>query len=177
LVAITPASGFTLPMWAIVIGAVAGIVCYFATTSLKHALGYDDSLDAFGVHGIGGTIGAILTGVFAVAMVNTPSGFGTTTRLGLVEGSWVALSHEVIAVAIAYALAALMSVIILLIVDAAVGLRVREQDEYEGLDITQHGESGYNEEDAFGATYSGSEAGSSFGGQAERKDLAASEHG
>jgi ammonium transporter, Amt family len=173
LVAITPASGFTLPMWAIVIGAAAGFICFFSATTLKHAIGYDDSLDAFGVHGIGGTLGAILTGVFAVALVNTPTGFAGTTHLGLVEGSSVAFSHQFVAVGIAWAMAIVGSLVILKIVDVCLGLRVEREDEYEGLDLSQHGESGYNEEDAFGATYSEEPA----GGTETKSNLAASTHG
>jgi ammonium transporter, Amt family len=177
LVAITPASGFTLPMWAMVIGATAGIVCYFAATTLKHAMGYDDSLDAFGVHGVGGTVGAILTGVFAVAIVNTPSGFGSVTRLGLVEGASTALVHQLIAVAISWSIAIVGSLVILLMVKATIGLRVHEEDEYEGLDLSQHGESGYNIEDAFSATYAGGGAELMNEGSEKRPGLAASAHG
>ena len=177
LVAITPASGFTLPMWAMVIGAAAGIVCYFAATTLKQIVGYDDSLDAFGVHGVGGTLGAILTGVFAIAMVNTPSGFGAATRLGLVEGSSTALIHQLIAVAIAWSLAVVGSLVILMLVKAVMGLRVHEEDEYEGLDLSQHGESGYNIEDAYSATFVGGGAELTNGGPEKRPGLAASAHG
>jgi len=152
--AITPASGFTLPLWAIVIGASAGIVCYFAVTNLKHLVGYDDSLDVFGVHGVGGSLGTILTGVFAIAIVNTPSGFGKVTRLGLVEGgASTALVHQLIAVAITWGMAIVGSLVILMIVKQVMGLRVTEEDEYAGLDLSQHGEAGYNIEDEFGATY------------------------
>jgi len=153
LATITPASGFTLPMWAIVIGALAGIVCFFAATTLKQILGYDDSLDVFGVHGVGGALGTILTGVFAVAMVNTPPGFGNVSKLGLIEGSSTALVHQIIAVAITGGLAVVGSLVILMIVRAVMGLRVPAQDEYAGLDLSQHGEAGYNLEDEFGATY------------------------
>jgi Amt family ammonium transporter len=155
LVVITPASGFTLPMWAMVMGFSGGIICFFAATTLKHVFGYDDSLDAFGVHGVGGTIGAILTGVFAVAAVNLPAGFGSATKLGLIEGNPTPVLHQLIATAVAWTLAAVGSLIILLIVNSILGLRVSENDEYEGLDISQHGESGYNIEDAFSATYAG----------------------
>jgi Amt family ammonium transporter len=155
LVVITPASGFTLPMWAMLMGFAGGVICFFAATTLKHAAGYDDSLDAFGVHGIGGTLGAILTGVFAVAAVNLPVGFGHTTKLGLIEGNTTTVIHQLIATGVAWAIAAVGSVIILMIVKAIFGLRVDEEDEYAGLDLSQHGESGYNIEDAFSATYAG----------------------
>jgi Amt family ammonium transporter len=149
LVAITPASGFTTPMWSIVIGLAAGTVCFFAATSMKHAMGYDDSLDAFGVHGIGGTLGAILTGVFAVGAINAG-------KSGLIEGNARQLLNQVIAVAISWAIAAVGSWVLLKIVGVLVGgLRVNEEQEYEGLDLSQHGESGYNLEDAFSATFAG----------------------
>ncbi len=155
LVVITPASGFTLPMWAMVMGFSGGVICFFAATTLKHAAGYDDSLDAFGVHGVGGTVGAILTGVFAVAAVNLPVGFGQTTKLGLIEGNTTTIIHQLIATGVAWTLAAVGSVVILMIVKPIFGLRVDEEDEYAGLDLSQHGESGYNIEDAFSATYAG----------------------
>jgi Amt family ammonium transporter len=166
LATVTPASGFTLPMWAMVIGASAGIVCYFAATALKQLLGYDDSLDVFGVHGVGGALGTILTGVFAVAVVNTPSGFGKTTKLGLIEGSSTALVHQIIGVGITCGLAVVGSLVILAIVQATMGLRVREQDEFVGLDLSQHGEAGYNLEDEFGMAYGN---GGSENGELERK--------
>ncbi len=155
LVVITPASGFTLPMWAMLMGFTGGIVCFFAATTLKHAFGYDDSLDAFGVHGVGGTLGAILTGVFAVAAVNLPVGFGNTTKLGLIEGNTTTVLHQLIATGVAWTMAAVGSLVILMIVKSIFGLRVDESDEYAGLDLSQHGESGYNIEDAFSATYAG----------------------
>jgi Amt family ammonium transporter len=151
LVVITPASGFTNPMWAIVMGLAGGIACYFAATVIKHALGYDDSLDAFGVHGVGGTLGAILTGVFAVAAVNGQS--------GLVEGNASQVWYQLVATLITWAIAAVGSLLILKLVEAVVGLRVPEQDEYDGLDLTQHGESGYNLEEVFPATVANGGAG------------------
>lgn len=155
LVVITPAAGFTLPMWAMLIGFCGGVFCFFTATSLKHAFGYDDALDAFGVHGAGGTLGAILTGVFAVAAVNVPVAFGSITKLGLIEGNFTTILHQLAAVAVAWAIAAVGSFFILSIVNVMMGLRVSEADEYEGLDLSQHGESGYNIEDAFSATYAG----------------------
>ena len=132
LVAITPASGFVAPSGALAIGLVAGIACYWGATSLKKALGYDDSLDAFGVHGIGGIVGALLTGVFAAeAIGGTP---------GLLEGraEQVIIQIEGIAATIVYC--AVVSFIILKIVDAVVGLRVDEETEITGLDYSLHGE-------------------------------------
>jgi Amt family ammonium transporter len=142
LVVITPAAGFVSPMSAILMGLIGGVVCFFAATSLKHALGYDDSLDAFGVHGVGGTLGAILTGVFAVAAYNTKS--------GLIDGNPGQVLNQLIATAITWLIAAVGSFILLKIVDAAFGLRVSKDDEYAGLDLSQHGESGYNLEAEFG---------------------------
>jgi Amt family ammonium transporter len=148
LVVITPASGFTTPMYAIVMGAVGGVVCFFSATALKQLLGYDDSLDAFGVHGVGGTIGAILTGVFAVGAINAG-------KSGLLEGNVTQFRNQLIATAITWAIAVIGSLVLLKVVDAILGLRVSEADEYEGLDLSQHGESGYNLEDAFSASFSG----------------------
>jgi Amt family ammonium transporter len=141
LVVITPAAGFTTPMYALLMGAAGGVMCFFAATTLKHALGYDDSLDAFGVHGVGGTLGAVLTGVFAVSAVG-----GTA---GLVEGNAQQVFNQILATVGTWVLAAVGSFIILRIVDVLLGLRVSESDEFEGLDLTQHGESGYNFEEAF----------------------------
>src|SRR3954466_559905 len=141
---ITPASGFTTPMWGMLMGLIGGIGCMFAATSLKEHMGYDDSLDAFGVHGVGGTIGAILTGVFAVAAVN---GKG-----GLIEGNGGQLVNQIIATGITWVFAAVGSFALLKIVNAIVGLRVGEEEEYAGLDITQHGESGYNFDEALGGS-------------------------
>jgi Amt family ammonium transporter len=147
LVVITPASGFVAPMSAILMGAIGGIVCYFAATSLKHVFGYDDSLDAFGVHGVGGTLGAILTGVFATATINS------AIEPNLASGNGKQIVNQLVATLIAWVMAVVGSFILLKIVDALTGLRVREADEYDGLDLTQHGESGYNVEDAFSATF------------------------
>ena len=142
LVAITPASGFTTPMWGLLIGLIAGVVCFFAATGLKQAFGYDDSLDAFGVHGIGGTVGAILTGVFAVGAINNG-------KSGLIEGNGRQLLNQIIAVAITWIFAAVGSFILLKVTAVLCGLRCLERDEHEGLDFSQHGESGYNLEDAY----------------------------
>jgi Amt family ammonium transporter len=126
LVAITPASGFVGPTPAVIIGVIAGVVCFIAATSLKHALGYDDSLDAFGVHGIGGIIGALLTGVFV------------SKEISGAEGS-VLIQRKGVAVTVIYGFAA--SFVILQIIDKTIGLRVTEEQEREGLDISLHGES------------------------------------
>jgi len=145
LVAITPASGFVTPMPAILIGFVAGVACLFASSVLKHLFGYDDSLDAFGVHGVGGTLGSILTGVFAASVIgNIPTDFYKTGRFGLIEGNWSLLGNQVLATALTWAIAIVGSLLILKLVETLVGLRVSESEEYEGLDLSQHGESGYN---------------------------------
>ncbi|PZN47409.1 MAG: ammonia channel protein [Proteobacteria bacterium] len=127
LVAVTPAAGFVNPTGAFIIGIVSGIVCYFAAVKVKHALGYDDSLDAFGVHGVGGVVGAILTGVFADPAINSLSADASvlTQLYGIVFTIlWTAIATAVI----------------LYLVKAMVGLRPTAQEEVEGLDITQHGE-------------------------------------
>jgi Amt family ammonium transporter len=141
LVAITPASGFVTPMAAIFIGAAAGVVCYFMVSRVKHRFGYDDSLDAFGVHGAGGTLGALLTGVFATRAVND---LRSGKPMGLVDGDGGQVVNQAIAVAISWALAIVGTLIILKICDALLGVRVDAQQETEGLDLSLHGEDGYN---------------------------------
>jgi len=136
LVAITPASGFVLPGPALIIGIVAGIVCYYAATALKHALGYDDSLDAFGVHGIGGIIGALLTGVFAYG----PLSATTDKPNGVYIGGTELFIVQCKAVAATVVFSAVASFILLKIVDVVIGLRVNEDEEREGLDVVLHGE-------------------------------------
>ena len=132
LVAITPAAGFVDPKGALIIGLVSGVVCFWGATSLKHALKYDDSLDAFGVHGVGGIVGAILTGVFAVESIG-----GTA---GLLEGNGGQVLTQVYAVAITVAYTAVVSYILLKLVDLVMGLRVTAEEEREGLDLALHGE-------------------------------------
>jgi ammonium transporter, Amt family len=144
LVCITPASGFVQPMPAMLMGVAVGIVCFLACTKLKSTFGYDDSLDAFGVHGIGGTLGAILTGVFATRQVADPglvSGGGNP--VGLVDGSTSLLIGQLVAVAVTWILAGVGTFVILKILDVAMGLRVKRDDEIQGLDLSQHGEEGY----------------------------------
>jgi Amt family ammonium transporter len=144
LVCITPGAGFVNLMPALVMGAAAGFVCAFACSKIKGLFGYDDALDAFGVHGIGGTLGAILTGVFAtracwdIGALNGASG----TKLGLLEGGSV-LKGQIAAVAITWVFSIVATFIILKVVDAIVGIRVTEEEERRGLDITQHDEEGY----------------------------------
>jgi ammonium transporter, Amt family len=136
LVAITPASGFVLPGPALVIGIVAGAVCFWSATGLKHMLGYDDSLDAFGVHGVGGIVGALLTGVFAygpfTATKDAPNGVNI--------GGLPQFEAQVIAVCATLVWSGAVTFIILKIIDAVIGLRVTAEEEREGLDIVLHGE-------------------------------------
>jgi len=143
LVAITPASGFVKPMPALIIGAAAGIVCFLMVAKVKAMFGYDDALDAFGVHGIGGTLGAILTGVFATKEVNDLRG---GKPMGLVDGDAGQVLNQIIASAIAWAIAIVGTLIILKIVDVIAGLRTTDAEETEGLDLSQHGEEGYHME-------------------------------
>ena len=145
LAIITPASGFTTPMYAMVIGGVGGVACFFAATLLKEKMGYDDSLDAFGVHGISGVVGTVLTGVFAVAAVNKDINIG-----GLVEGNGRQVLNQIAAAAITCVLCVVATYVLLKLVGAVCGLRVSDEHEFDGLDLSQHGESGYNlEEDVF----------------------------
>ncbi len=141
LVGITPASGFVTPMSALAIGFIAGVACFFAVTELKKRLGYDDSLDAFGVHGIGGLTGALLTGVFATKEVNDVF---SGAPVGLLEGNPKQVLNQLLASAVAIALGAVATFVILKVVDLVIGVRVTGEDEVAGLDLSQHGEEGYN---------------------------------
>ena len=134
LVAITPASGFVDPRGALVIGVAAGVVCYWAATGLKHALRYDDSLDAFGVHGVGGMVGAILTGVLAVAWV------GGEGKSGLIDGNPHQVIVQLYGVTVTVVYDVIVSLILLKLVDLTIGLRVDAEIEREGLDLALHGE-------------------------------------
>ncbi|MDE0398192.1 MAG: ammonium transporter [Candidatus Poribacteria bacterium] len=137
LVAITPASGSVGPIGALAIGLVSGVVCFWGATSLKAKLGYDDSLDAFGVHGIGGIVGALLTGVFVAKSLG---GNGLAEGMSIGTQVWA----QLLSIIITIAWSGILSFIILKIVDATVGLRVEEDDERMGLDLSQHNERGYN---------------------------------
>jgi Amt family ammonium transporter len=145
LVAITPASGFVGPMAALTIGFTAGVVCYFMVVRVKHAFGYDDALDAFGVHGAGGTLGALLTGVFATRAVNggLKDAAGRALPLGLADGHAVQVLYQAAGCLIAAALAVAGTLVILKICDALIGVRVEKEEEIEGLDVSMHGEEGY----------------------------------
>lgn len=135
LVAITPAAGTVGPMGALVIGLVSGVVCFFCATSLKRKLGYDDSLDAFGVHGIGGIVGALLTGIFAAPMLG---GFGEVENIGL--QLWIQFKGVLFTVVYT----GIVTYLILKAIDLVMGLRVNEEQETIGLDLSLHNERGYN---------------------------------
>jgi Amt family ammonium transporter len=142
LVAITPAAGFVAPMPALVIGLIAGAFCYWMVTRIKAIFGYDDALDAFGVHGAGGTIGALLTGVFATQVINPI--FGPGKAVGGSDGHWGQVGNQLVGVLIAWGFALVGTLVLLKVVDLITGVRVTEDQEIEGLDITQHGEEAYN---------------------------------
>jgi ammonium transporter, Amt family len=145
LVAITPAAGFVAPMPALAIGLIAGVFCFWMVTRVKSRFGYDDSLDAFGVHGAGGTIGALLTGVFASSGINPifKDAAGNILPSGVLQGNVHQLLNQSVGVAIAWVLAIVGTVVILFLVDKTIGLRVPEEHERQGLDVSQHGEEGY----------------------------------
>ena len=136
LVAITPAAGFVGPMDSIIIGFAGGAICYFAVAVVKAKFGYDDSLDAFGVHGVGGTVGALLTGVFARMAIGGAD--------GLVEGNAGQFVNNALGSALTWVFSGVATFVILKIVDAVIGVRVSAGDESIGLDISQHGEEAYN---------------------------------
>jgi Amt family ammonium transporter len=146
LVAITPAAGFVSPMPALIIGLVAGACCFFMVAKVKEHFGYDDSLDAFGVHGAGGTLGAVLTGIFASRYVNPmfKDAQGNVIGSGLLDGNAHQVLNQVTGIAIAWILAAVGTLVLLKLVDLTIGLRVSDEHEVEGLDLTQHGEEGYS---------------------------------
>ena len=138
----TPAAGFVQPMPALVMGLAAGIICYWACSKLKHGLKYDDALDAFGVHGVGGALGAVLTGVFATrACWDIAEG----EKIGLIEsgGDPSLVIGQVTAVAVTVLFAGVGSLILLKVIDVVIGLRVTAESEQRGLDVTDHGEEGY----------------------------------
>jgi len=146
LVAITPASGFVQPMSALVIGLIAGVVCSFMVFAVKSRLGYDDSLDAFGVHGAGGTVGALLTGIFAASVINPvfKDAAGNPLSSGAIEGHWGQMLNQLAGVGIAWSTSIVGTLVLLFVVDKVIGLRVSPEQEWEGLDLSQHGEEGYD---------------------------------
>jgi Amt family ammonium transporter len=165
LVGITPASGFVTPMSALAIGFLTGLVCFAAVTEVKKLFGYDDSLDVFGVHGTGGTVGALLTGVFATSAVNPifKGASGEPLPVGLIDGNGSQVLNQLAAVAVTVAVALAGSLLILKLVDLVIGLRVSETEERAGLDAALHGEEAYN---------FGPEATFAFGGGAASADFA-----
>jgi len=146
LATITQASGFVQPMSALVIGFIAGVVCCLMVFKVKKIFGYDDSLDAFGVHGVGGTIGALLTGLFASGAINAAFGrdaAGRPNPTGAIDGNWHQVLNQAIAMGIGWLLAIVGTLILLFVVDKVFGLRLSPADEHVGLDLSQHGEEGY----------------------------------
>ncbi|MFT3744869.1 MAG: ammonium transporter [Pyrinomonadaceae bacterium] len=145
LVGITPAAGFVTPMSALLIGLASGAICYFMAAKVKHIFGYDDTLDAFGIHGVGGTVGALLTGVLATGVINPifKDAAGNPLPVGGVDGNWMQVVNQLAGIGIAIVLALVGTLIVLKIVDFAIGLRVNEHDEISGLDASQHGETAY----------------------------------
>jgi Amt family ammonium transporter len=142
LVAITPASGFVQPFSALAIGLIAGAFCSFMVFEVKSRLGYDDSLDAFGVHGAGGTIGALLTGLFATSAINAAFGKGVPT--GAIDGHWGQLLNQAAGAGMAWGISIVGTLVLLFVVDKVIGLRVSPEEEAAGLDLSQHGEEGYD---------------------------------
>ncbi len=142
LVAITPASGFVQPFAALAIGLVAGFFCSFMVFKVKSFFGYDDSLDAFGVHGAGGTLGAVLTGIFATEAINPIYGKGVPT--GAVDGHWGQVLNQLAGIGFAWGISIVGTLILLFLVDRTIGLRVSPEHESAGLDLSQHGEEGYD---------------------------------
>ena len=147
LVAITPASGFVQPMSALVIGLAAGFLCSFMVFQVKSRFGYDDSLDAFGVHGAGGTLGAVLTGLLAASIINPIYGkdaAGNNIPTGAIDGHWGQILNQLAGVGVAWGISIVGTLILLFVVDKIMGLRVAPEQEAAGLDLSQHGEEGYD---------------------------------
>jgi Amt family ammonium transporter len=147
LVAITPASGFVQPMSALAIGLAAGFFCSFMVFGVKSLFGYDDSLDAFGVHGAGGTLGAILTGFFAASVINPIYGkdaAGINIPTGAIDGHWSQILNQLAGVGVSWGISIAGTLILLFVVDKIMGLRVTPEQEQVGLDLSQHGEEGYD---------------------------------
>jgi Amt family ammonium transporter len=142
LVCITPAAGFVQPMPALIMGAVAGLVCFWSCSWLKTTFKYDDSLDAFGVHGVGGTLGAVLTGVFATRTASDAA-LWKGEPMGLVNGNSSLIVGQIVAVLVTWVLSIVATFVLLKILDVTMGLRVTKEEEQQGLDLSQHGEEGY----------------------------------
>jgi Amt family ammonium transporter len=146
LVAITPASGFVHPMSALLIGLVAGVFCFFMVFLVKAMFGYDDSLDAFGVHGAGGTLGAVLTGLFAASFINPifKDSAGNPLPSGAIDGHWGQLLNQFAGIGMAWGISIVGTLALLFAIDKTIGLRVSPEDEAAGLDLSQHNEEGYD---------------------------------
>jgi Amt family ammonium transporter len=147
LATITQASGYVQPMSALLIGLIAGVVCPFMVFRVKRFFGYDDSLDAFGVHGVGGTMGALLTGLLASGAINAVFGknaAGNPLAAGAIDGNWHQFLNQAVGAGFGWAFAIVGTLALLFVVDKTMGLRVSAADEDEGLDISQHGEEGYD---------------------------------
>ena len=146
LVAITPASGFVQPMSSLAIGLIAGLFCFFMVFFVKKIFGYDDSLDAFGVHGAGGTLGAVLTGLFAASVINPvfKDAAGNTLPSGAIDGHWGQLINQLMGVGMAWGISIVGTLVLLFVVDKTMGLRVSAEEEQLGLDLSQHDEEGYD---------------------------------
>jgi Amt family ammonium transporter len=146
LVAITPASGFVQPIPALLIGLIAGAFCCFMVFEVKKFFGYDDSLDAFGIHGAGGMLGALLTGLFATSVINPifKDAAGNPLPSGAIDGHWSQLLSQSAGVAIAWSISIVGTLILLFVVDKVIGLRLAPEEEAAGLDLSQHGEEGYD---------------------------------
>jgi Amt family ammonium transporter len=145
LATITQASGYVQPMPALAIGGMAGLICAFMVLKIKKVFGYDDSLDAFGVHGIGGTVGALFTGIFASGAINAVFGSvnGQPRPVGAIDGNWRQFVNQAAGAGIGYLLAIVGTLVLLFLVDRTLGLRLSAADETSGLDLSQHGEEGY----------------------------------
>ncbi len=173
LVGITPAAGFVTPMAALAIGFIAGIVCFVSVTEVKKRLGYDDSLDAFGIHGVGGLTGALLTGVFANSAINTvfKDASGNALPSGLLEGNGAQVLNQLLGALIAIGLTMIATYVLLKVIDLTIGVRASGEDELSGLDISQHGEEGYNLDADLGVlgTFSGSPSMSAISEMVEAK--------
>ena len=142
LVAITPASGFVQPMSALAVGFAAGLFCFLMVFVVKNLFGYDDSLDAFGVHGAGGTLGALLTGLFATRLINPI--FGKDVPTGAMDGHWGQVLNQLAGVGIAWSISIVGTLVLLFVVHKTMGLRLSPEQEAAGLDLSQHNEEGYD---------------------------------
>ncbi|CAN5230145.1 ammonium transporter [soil metagenome] len=144
LVAVTPAAGFVTPLSGLIIGLIAGVVCMLAVTRLKSLFRYDDALDVFGVHGIGGITGAILTGVFATKAIQTPPGAAFQNGVGLVDGNPGQIVNQLIAVLLTVGLSAVATFVLLVLVDKTIGVKATIDEQEQGMDIVDHGENAYH---------------------------------